>query len=91
MVTKVRAVSMAVPEEREPPPADECKAEILRRVGMYKRAPTMAALCHRLGWFCCGEWPVEVYTLELVREGALRVTDGMFYLPRKWDIFSELG
>ena len=76
---------------REPPTPEEAKAEIIKRVGRYRRAPSMSALINRLGWFCCGDWAVETYCLELVRSGQLRVTDGLFYLPQKWDFMSDLG
>lgn len=78
-------------EAREAHAADECKAEILRRVTRYKRAPSMAALIHRLDRFCGGPWAVEVYTLQLIKSGQLRVTDGTFYVPQKWDALSDLG
>lgn len=78
-------------QAREEHAADECKAEILRRVERYKKAPSMGALGHRLERYCGGIWAVEVYTFLLVKEGKLRVTDGVFYLPKKWDPLSDLG
>ncbi len=84
-------MALSPEEAREAHAADECKAEILRRVERYKRAPSMAALIHRLEHYCGGAWPVEAYTLQLVKEGLLRVTDGTFYLPRKWDMLADLG
>lgn len=78
-------------EAREAHAAEECMAEILRRVTRYKKAPSAAALINRLAHYCGGEWAVEVYTLQLVKAGKLRVTDGMFYAPQKWDMLSDLG
>ena len=80
-----------IEQAREEHAADECKAEILRRVERYKRSPSMAALIHRLEKYCGGAWPVEVYAGQLVKEGKLRVTDGVFYLPQKWDDLADLG
>lgn len=80
-----------VEKAREQHAAEECKAEILRRIERYKKPPSMAALSSRLEKYCDGAHSVEWYTLTLVKEGKLRVTDGVFCLPKKWDAFSDLG
>jgi hypothetical protein len=65
--------------------------ELVKRLGRYKKPPTLKALRDRLHKVCGGEWGVECLVSELVKSGKLRVTDGVFYLPAKWEAFSELG
>lgn len=64
---------------------ESAKAEILKRVGRYKKAPRLAALRNRLARVCGDAWGVECCVTELVKEGRLRVTGGVFFLPQRFE------
>lgn len=70
----------------------DAQKELLKRVGRYKKAPTLPALVHRVQRYCGGENEVDAVVLSLVKGGRLRVTNKVFYLPSVWDdFFSDLG
>lgn len=60
---------------------ESAKAEILARVGRYKKAPSISALRARLVRAVGDSAAVEECVAELIAEGRLRTTDGLFYLP----------
>lgn len=82
---------MVADEVNEERYREECRAEITKRIARYKKAPTTKAMVTRLSKFCGGDWAVELHLMQMVRSGLLRVTDGVYYLPQKWDALSDLG
>lgn len=60
---------------------ESAKAEILKRIGRYKKAPSLTALRRRLERAVGGGDAVEECVSELLHEGRLRVTSRLFYLP----------
>lgn len=66
---------------------DAAKAEVLRRIAYYKRAPNLGALYRRLARKVGDEEAVDEVVRELVKEGRLRVTSRVFYIPIPWGEF----
>lgn len=62
---------------------ESAKLEVLKRIARYKKAPRLAALRSRLRKKLGGDWEVECCVGELVKDGRLRVTGGVFYLPQR--------
>ncbi len=66
---------------------EAAKAEVLRRIGYYKRAPTLGALYRRLARKVGDEDAVDEVVRELVKDNRLRVTNRVFYIPIPWGEF----